>query len=106
MAESYRDEIRNRGSRLFNEDKKEHEKIDNLFLKMANKTYSQEQMDLISSEHQMEIEKLLLEISRLHDFISDLENGHRFETQRLKEDMDNLNHLQINNMKQAHMTQI
>ena len=94
--------MRNRGSHLFHEDKKEN---DNIFAKLSSRAFTQEQLELISSEHRMEIEKLLLEISRLHDVIGDQEKSQKYEIERLKEDFEYMNHLQITNLKQSHHTQ-
>ena len=61
---------------MFSEDRKEN---DNIFTKLTSRTFTQEQLELIGSEHRMEIEKLLLEISRLHDVINDQEKSQKYE---------------------------
>ena len=81
LADSQKDEIKNRS--LFSEDRKENE---NIFIQLTNRTYTQEQVDRIKAEDRMEMEKLLLEISRLHDIINDQEKTHKYELERLKED--------------------
>ena len=81
LSDSQKDEIKNRS--LFSEDRKENE---NIFIQLTNRTYTQEQVDRIKAEDRMEMEKLLLEISRLHDIINDQEKTHKYELERLKED--------------------
>ena len=61
---------------MFSEDRKEN---DNIFTKLTSRAFTQEQLELIGSEHRMEIEKLLLEISRLHDVINDQEKSQKYE---------------------------
>lgn len=52
------------------------------------------------------MEKLLLEISRLHDMLEDQERAHRYAIQRLKEESEQIALLRISNLKQSQFSQI
>jgi hypothetical protein len=63
-------------------------------------------MESLANEHRVEVEKLLLEISRLHDVIYDLERGKKHEIQRLKEEYEHMTLLHMNNLKNSQISQV
>lgn len=65
-----------------------------------------EDLDRMENEHRIEIEKLLIEISRLHEFIYDLERAKKSEQQRVKEETEHMYLLQISNLKKSHAAQV
>ena len=58
------------------------------------------------SEHRIEVEKLLLEISRLHDMLEDQERLHKHVLQKMREDAEQAAFLKISNLRQSQVSQI
>ena len=58
------------------------------------------------TEQRVEVEKLLLEISRLHDLLEDQEKAHRHAINRMKEESEQISLLRISNLKQSQFSQI
>ena len=75
-------------------------------MSIINKSYSFDFVQELRSEHRLEVEKLLLEISRMHDMLDDQERIHKYTVQKLKEESEHAALLRISNLRQSQVSQI
>lgn len=73
---------------------------------MLNKSYPKDVVEHMRNEHRAEVEKLLIEISRLHTMLEDQDRTHRQVMQRLREEGEQVAMLRISNLKQSQFSQI
>lgn len=71
-----------------------------------NKSYSHDFVQEMRNEHRIEVEKLLLEISRLHDHIDNQERLHKNVVMKLREDSEQAALLKISNLRQSQVSQL